>query len=68
MIASSHDEKIVMIENDTDIGEGTLLWDSKPLGPHVYVLQGPRRRQGHHIGPRSPTARPDRTGCTISPG
>ena len=41
MIASSHDEKIVMIENDTDIGEGTLLWDGKPLGPHVYVLQGP---------------------------
>jgi hypothetical protein len=41
MLASSHDEKIIMIENDAEIAEGPLIWDGKPLGPHVYVLQGP---------------------------
>lgn len=41
MIASSHDEKIVLIENDVEIAEGPLVWDGKPLGPHSFVLQGP---------------------------
>jgi len=41
MIASSHDERIVIIENDRQVEEGPLLWDGKPLGPHVYVLHGP---------------------------
>jgi hypothetical protein len=40
MIASSHDEKIVIIENDVDVAEGKLIWDGAPLGPHVYVLKG----------------------------
>jgi hypothetical protein len=41
MIASSHDEQIVIIENDRQVEEGPMIWDGKPLGPHVYVLHGP---------------------------
>ena len=40
MIASSFDEKIVVIENDREVLEGRLIWDGKPLGSHVYVLNG----------------------------
>lgn len=40
MIASSHDNKIVIIENDVEVAEGPLLSDGKPLGAHVYVLKG----------------------------
>ncbi|WP_343502247.1 MULTISPECIES: L,D-transpeptidase [Roseobacteraceae] len=41
MIASSHDERILLIENDREVAEGPLIWDGRPLGPHVYVLNGP---------------------------
>ncbi|WP_246020490.1 L,D-transpeptidase [Aliigemmobacter aestuarii] len=41
MIASSHDKKIALIENDREIAEGPLIWDGEPLGSHVYVLKGP---------------------------
>jgi len=40
LIASSFDEKIVVIENDRQIAEGSLVWDGEPLGPHVYSLTG----------------------------
>lgn len=40
MVASSHDKKIEIIENDVVVTEGPLIWDGKPLGPHVYVLRG----------------------------
>ncbi|TCO71555.1 L,D-transpeptidase-like protein [Rhodovulum euryhalinum] len=45
MIASSYDAKIVVIENDREVAEGKLLWDGRPLGSHVYVLQGPHEGQ-----------------------
>jgi hypothetical protein len=41
MIASSHDERIIILENDRQVAEGPLIWDGRPLGPHVYVLHGP---------------------------
>ncbi|WP_121060793.1 L,D-transpeptidase [Chachezhania antarctica] len=41
VIASSHDERIVIIENDREVADGPLIWDGKPLGPHVYILHGP---------------------------
>lgn len=41
IVASSHDKRIVIIENDRQVAEGPLVWDGKPLGPHVYVLHGP---------------------------
>ncbi|EAQ03494.1 hypothetical protein OB2597_02702 [Pseudooceanicola batsensis HTCC2597] len=41
IIASSHDERIVILENDRQVADGPLIWDGKPLGPHVYVLHGP---------------------------
>ncbi len=41
MIASSHDERIIILENDRQVAEGPLIWDGLPLGPHVYVLHGP---------------------------
>ncbi|MFD0979279.1 L,D-transpeptidase [Tropicimonas aquimaris] len=40
MLASSHDRKIVIIENDVEVASGALEWDGDPLGAHVYVLQG----------------------------
>jgi hypothetical protein len=40
MIASSHDRKIAIIENDREVAEGPLIWDGEPLGAHVYVLKG----------------------------
>lgn len=40
MIASSNDERIVIIENDVEIAEGKLEWDGNPLGEHVFVLKG----------------------------
>lgn len=40
MIASSHDRKIVIIENDVEVASGPLLWDGNPLGAHVYTLKG----------------------------
>lgn len=40
MIASSHDKKIVILENDVEVASGPMLWDGSPLGAHVYVLQG----------------------------
>ncbi|WP_233155560.1 L,D-transpeptidase [Sedimentitalea arenosa] len=40
MLASSHDRKIVIIENDVEVASGPLEWDGDPLGDHVYVLQG----------------------------
>jgi len=40
MIASSHDKKIAIIENDREVAEGPLIWDGEPLGSHVYVLKG----------------------------
>ena len=41
MIASSHDERIIILENDRQVAEGPLIWDGRSLGPHVYVLHGP---------------------------
>lgn len=41
IVASSHDRRIILIENDRQVGEGPLVWDGEPLGPHVYVLHGP---------------------------
>ncbi|WP_108263618.1 L,D-transpeptidase [Mangrovicoccus ximenensis] len=40
MVVSSLDGRIVLIENDREIGSGRLVWDGAPLGSHVYVLQG----------------------------
>ncbi len=39
-IASSHDRKIVIIENDVEVASGPLVWNGDPLGAHVYVLKG----------------------------
>lgn len=41
LLASSHDERILLISNDREVAEGPLIWDGAPLGPHVYVLNGP---------------------------
>lgn len=41
MIASSHDQKIVIIENDLEVTSGPLIWDGEPLGAQVYTLKGP---------------------------
>ncbi|MDK3073555.1 L,D-transpeptidase [Sedimentitalea sp. JM2-8] len=49
MIASSHDRRIVVIENDVEIADGPLIWDGDPLGAHVYVLKGAHEgAQGMH--------------------
>ncbi|WP_135506435.1 L,D-transpeptidase [Roseovarius aestuariivivens] len=49
MIASSHDKKIAIIENDREIADGPLIWDGEPLGSHVYVLKGAHdAAQGMH--------------------
>jgi hypothetical protein len=40
LLASSHDARILVMENDAEVAEGRLLWDGEPLGAHVFVLQG----------------------------
>lgn len=40
LIASSHDKKILIIENDLQVAEGPLIWDGQQLGANVYVLRG----------------------------
>lgn len=49
MLASSHDKKIVILENDVEVAEGPLVWDGDALGSHVYVLKGSHEQaQGMH--------------------
>ncbi|EPX85331.1 L,D-transpeptidase [Salipiger mucosus] len=49
MIASSTDERIVIVENDREVAQGPLVWDGAPLGSHVYVLRGAHEEgQGMH--------------------
>ncbi|MCB1387537.1 MAG: L,D-transpeptidase [Rhodobacteraceae bacterium] len=40
IIASSHDGRLLLVENDREIAEGPLLWDGSPLGSHVFILDG----------------------------
>jgi hypothetical protein len=72
-LVSSHDEKIVVLENDSEVAEGDLVWDGAPLGSHVYVLKSEHQGlQGMHwealtYGPGAPGGLQDLRRIQTSP-